>query len=71
MGTFVDRNEEMYLHDKDSVRTIDIPTLGVKTTQFDISKDLSIKLFNSGYEEARRFNSSWSFEAYINKYRNL
>jgi NTE family protein len=71
MGTFVDRNEEMYLHDKDSVRTIDIPTLGVKTTQFDISKALSLKLFNSGYEEARKFNSSWSFESYINKYRNL
>lgn len=70
MGTFVDRNEEMYLNDKDSVRTIDIPTLGVKTTQFEISKELSLKLFNSGYEEAKKFTSSWNFEAYISKYRN-
>ncbi|AND84789.1 patatin-like phospholipase family protein [Clostridium tyrobutyricum] len=68
IGTMIDKNEEIYVKDKDAVRTVFIPTLGVKTTDFNISKDMKIKLFNSGYKSAKKFLKFWNFDKYIRKY---
>lgn len=38
INTAFDRDEEVYVADKDSVRTINIPTMGVNATDFAISK---------------------------------
>jgi len=67
--TIVNKNEDVYVRDKDSVRIINIPTLGVGATQFSINKDMSNKLFISGYESANKFLSSWDFNGYIRKFR--
>lgn len=69
MNTMIDKNEEIYIRDKDAVRTIFIPTLGVSTTEFDITKEMKIKLFKSGYSSAEKFLDSWDFKQYIAKYR--
>ncbi len=69
VNTMIDKNEEIYLRDKDAVRTMDIPTLGVKTTQFDITKELANKLYSSGYSTAKAFIGSWDFKEYISRYR--
>lgn len=69
VNTILDRNEEIYLDDKDAVRTIPIPTLGIKATQFNITKEESFKLFNEGYKSANEFVRYWNFEDYIKKYR--
>lgn len=69
METIVNKNEEVYVRDKDSVRIINIPTLGIGATQFSINKDMSQKLFKSGYESAHKFLNTWNFEEYIKKYR--
>lgn len=68
--TVVNKNEDVYVRDKDSVRIINIPTLGVGATQFSINKDMSNKLFVSGYESAKNFISAWDFNGYIRRYRS-
>lgn len=69
IDTMLNRNENIYVRDKDSIRTINIQTLGVSTTQFNISKDLSLKLYESGYKSAKMFLDTWDFKEYIRRYR--
>lgn len=69
INTMIDKNEEVYIKSKDAVRTIFIPTLGVSTTEFGITKDMKLKLFESGYNNAEKFLDSWDFKQYIAKYR--
>lgn len=69
METIVNRNENIFVRDKDSVRIINIPTLGVGTTQFNITREMSLKLFKSGYESTKMFLDNWDFDNYIKKYR--
>jgi NTE family protein len=64
VSAMINKNEEIYVRDKDWVRTIPIPTLGVGTTQFNISKEKSYGLFQSGYRSAEKFLRTWSFEGY-------
>lgn len=66
----LNKNEEVYVRNKDWVRTIPIPTLEVNTTDFDISKEMSLKLFDSGYKSAEKFLSKWNFNEYKKRYRN-
>lgn len=67
--TVLNRNENIYVREKDSVRTINIPTLGVKTTDFYISKELILKLFDEAYKSTENFLNTWNFEEYLHKYR--
>lgn len=69
IGTVTDKKEERYTIERDQVRTMYIDTLGVKTTEFNLSKEKSNMLFKSGYAAASRFISTWDFSEYINKYR--
>ncbi len=50
--TTIDSYDESYLRDKDKIRTISIPALGVKTTEFNISLETKEKLYKEGYEKA-------------------
>lgn len=68
--TAFNRNEERYIKNNDMIRTISIPTLGVKTTQFDIQKETCLKLFESGYISAKSFLDKWNFHRYIREYRS-
>lgn len=58
------------LDEKDRARTVFIPVLGVETTEFDISKEKSLRLFKSGYRAAQKFLQQWDFEQYIKIYGN-
>jgi NTE family protein len=69
-GTLIDKNEEIYLKDRDQVRTMNIPTLGVGTVQFNITEDMALKLYNSGYNTAIEFMRQWDFKQYIMRYRS-
>jgi len=68
-STMMEAHDARYIKDKDFVRTIAIPTLGVKTTEFDISHERSEALYQSGRQAAERFFSTWNFQQYVNKYR--
>lgn len=64
----VEEDQSRYLRDKDSVRTISIPTLGIQSTDFNISQEDSFKLYLSGYESCKKFLEQWDFRNYVRKY---
>lgn len=68
--TAITHNEDIYLEDKDAVRTIDLPTLSIKTTEFNLNKSKVLSLYKSGYKATENFINSWSFERYIKNYRS-
>ena len=70
IDTAISSNEEAYLNNKDSIRTIDIPTFDISTLDFYISKEKKEKLFNSGYNSAKEFLDKWNFNIYVENYRN-
>ena len=61
--TIIDRNDEMYLNDKDAVRTISIPAFGIKATRFDLSREESRKLYESGYNKAKSLSAPGTLKA--------
>jgi NTE family protein len=67
----VDSYDEACLQEKDAVRTVPIPSLDVKTTDFGITKEKSMKLLNSGYTSADEFLKHWNFRDYVRKYRSI
>lgn len=69
ISTMIEENDFRYIRNKDFVRTITIPSMDVKTIDFDLSASRKLKLFNSGYTNAKKFIESWDFQKYIEKYR--
>ena len=64
------------IEDDDSwARTIAIPTLGVRTTDFDLGRELSDRLYASGRSAATAFfdgdgtTAGWDFARYVERYR--
>lgn len=51
-------------------RSIVIPTVGVNSTEFNISRGKNIELYKSGYRSAEEFLKKWDFEDYVKKYRS-
>jgi NTE family protein len=67
--TMMEAHDARHIKDKDFVRTVGIPTLGVKTTDFDISRERSEALYQSGRQAAEKFFSKWNFKQYVDVYR--
>ncbi len=63
-STMMEAHDERYIEDENRYRTIKIPTLGVRTTQFDLSDEVSMRLFESGYGAGKKFCEQWSVSAY-------
>jgi NTE family protein len=68
--TMAEAHDRFYVEQANYARTIPIPTLGVKTTQFDISPEQSRALFESGKAAAAQFLQTWDFQAYKDKFRS-
>jgi NTE family protein len=43
----------------------------VKTTQFNISKETSMNLYESGRQAGDRFFTRWSLNTYIDQYKQF
>ena len=69
IDTAVDKKEERYIVTKNRIRTIEIDSYKIKSTNFNISKENVIALYNSGYSSAEQFLKSWNFNEYIKRYR--
>jgi NTE family protein len=67
--TVLEAHDRMYLEKATYARTIPIPTLGVGTTEFDLSHARALDLYNSGRAAAEHFLESWDFKAYIAEFR--
>ena len=48
-STMLSAHDERYIEQKNRFRTVKIPTLGVGNTQFNLSKELSMSLYESGF----------------------
>jgi NTE family protein len=67
--TMMEAHDRLYIEQSSYARTIPIPTLGVGTTEFDLSKERALALFDSGRWAAENFLDKWDFDAYIAEFR--
>ncbi len=67
--TMMEAHDRFYVEQANFVRTIPIPTCGVTTTQFGITKQQTEALFKSGRTAAEGFLESWDFGKYVAKFR--
>jgi NTE family protein len=67
--TMMEAHDRLYIEKEQYARTIPIPTLGVGTTEFDITRERALKLFESGREATAKFLDTWDFEGYIAEFR--
>jgi NTE family protein len=68
--TMLEAHDRLYLEQADFARTIPIPTLGVRTTEFDLPREKALALYESGRKAAEEFLDSWDTEEYLKRYRS-
>jgi NTE family protein len=68
--TMMEAHDRLYLEKAQYARTIPIPTLGVGTTEFDLSRERAEALYESGREAAEKFLAVWDFAAYVAEFRS-
>ena len=68
-STMMEAHDARYIEDENFTRTIPIPTLGIGTTEFDISQEKSEALYQSGRKAAEKFFTTWDFQKYVDNYR--
>jgi len=59
VGTMLSAHDERYIEQEKFIRTVKIPTLGVGTTQFEISKAQSDELYAAGVKAGEAFFREW------------
>ena len=67
--TMMEAHDRLYLEKEQFARTIPIPTLGVHTTEFDITRERAQALYDSGHAAAEDFLARWDFDAYVEEFR--
>ena len=60
--TMMEAHDRLYVEQANYARTIPIPTLGVGTTEFDITPARALALYDSGRAAAEKFLSTWDFD---------
>jgi NTE family protein len=69
--TMMEAHDRLYIANGAFARTIMIPTLGVKTTEFDLTPQRAEALYRSGLEAGREFFRTWDFEQYKAVFRQM
>jgi NTE family protein len=67
--TMMEAHDRLYVQQAQWARTIPIPTLGVGTTEFDITRERALALYESGRKATADFLDTWDFEAYKAAFR--
>jgi NTE family protein len=67
--TMMEAHDRLYVEKAEYARTIPISTLGVRTTEFEITRERTQALYDSGRQAAEQFLSTWNFDAYIAAFR--
>uniref|UniRef100_A0A832M3Z5 Uncharacterized protein n=1 Tax=Oscillatoriales cyanobacterium SpSt-402 TaxID=2282168 RepID=A0A832M3Z5_9CYAN len=68
-STMMEAHDARYIESKHFVRTIPIPTMGVQTTDFNLSIEKKLELYESGRKAAQEFLKHWDFEKYKQEFR--
>jgi NTE family protein len=71
VSTMLDAHDKAYIDQANFERTIGIPTMGIQTTQFDLTQQHKNLLLRAGQEAAIRFFEQWNFDAHNREYRGL
>lgn len=69
VSTMLEAHDALYLEAADSVRTIRIPTQGVRTADFDLTEEQRRQLYEGGVAAAEKFFKEWNFTRYVRAYR--
>ena len=69
--TMMEAHDQKYIERAHFARTIFIPSLGVRTTDFDISVEKQTALFQAGAKAAQDFFDIWSYQNFTNEYNIL
>jgi NTE family protein len=73
MRLSVQANGKGQLHwempDEDRVRTIAIPSLRIMPTEFDVSRERTLALYEAGRSAAEEFLQGWDWQRYLETYR--
>ena len=67
-GTMMEAHDNRYIEERNFDRTISIPTLGVRTTDFNISAEKIQQLYRSGADAAEAFFNGWDYQHYLLKH---
>lgn len=68
-STMMEAHDARYIEAQNFVRTIAIPTVGVHTTDFALSAEKKVALYESGRDAATKFLQTWDFETYKQEFR--
>ncbi len=68
-ATAMEAHDRMYVERATYARTIPIPTLGVGTTEFEITPERRDALYEAGRKAASDFLEAWDFDAYVAEFR--
>jgi NTE family protein len=68
-GTMLEAHDERYIEQHNRFRTVKIPTLGVTNTQFDLPKEKSLELFESGFHVSDKYFKRWNMQVYEKEYK--
>ena len=68
-ATAMEAHDRMFVEQATYARTIPIPTLGVGTTEFDITPQRRDALYEAGRKAASDFLDAWDFDAYVAEFR--
>jgi NTE family protein len=63
--TMMEAHDNRYLKEQEKVRTILVPSLDVKMTEFHISKEKRRLLYEAGRQAAEDFFRNWTFAEYL------
>jgi len=69
MHTMLSAHDKLYINDEAFAHTIAIPTYGISSTQFTLTKEQVQQLYEGGKAAAAAFFKTWNFEAYLATYR--
>jgi NTE family protein len=64
VSTLVEAHDRFYIEESNFQRTIPIKTLGVRTTEFDLTRERALALFEEGRRAAEGFLATWDFAAH-------
>ncbi|HYZ19472.1 MAG TPA: patatin-like phospholipase family protein [Gaiellaceae bacterium] len=67
--TMMEAHDRLYIEKEQFARTVPIPTLGVGTTEFDITRERALALYESGRKATEEFLKDWDFERYVAEFR--
>ncbi|MBP1989065.1 patatin-like phospholipase family protein [Paenibacillus eucommiae] len=70
-GTMLNAHDERYIEKRNIFRTVKIPAIGVSNTEFNLSKEKSLELYDQGYKASEIYFKRWTVQMYEDNYEKF